>query len=1402
MFGLGTLFTRSTSKDTVKSSVSSPSPIMIGDFVGTYSNDNPTITPTSLLYSSPSGIITLELLQNYNNKNFQLDKIYNNGIIGKCDGEFPVTNPVKNNVYYYSVDKKYYRCKNGSTSVIDTPDDNFEEISLYNLSLNGTGGNNISSIEITGDVNGTGILDDSSGVINITSSLSNMSKYVKTSYSSITTSDTPITAIAKLEGGLDNKANTSGSYPNLTVGTANKVLNSLTLSLNGESQTAFNGNAAVMIDITAEKIGAATTNHDHSGVYQPVGNYSVVGHKHTKSDISDMPTTLPNPNALTLKVGSVSHSYNGSSAKSIDITTESIGAQPKGEYALSSHNHNGTYAPISHTHTINQIGALTGYVKASSFASIVTTDTILTAIGKLEKGLDTKQNSGSYALSNHNHDSVYSKIKHSHGNTDITSIDASKITSGVIDIARLPAAALERLIEVENDTARFKLTKKQVQNGDTVKVTETLKMYRVIDDSQLSSEAGYTEYSVGLAASVPWSGVTGKPNTFTPSAHKHTTSEITNFPSSMKNPYALSIQLNGGTANVYDGSSAKTLNITPGSIGAQVAGSYALSNHNHSGVYAPVSHNHTIDQIGKLTGYAKASSAAAINVTDTILIALGKLEKSLDGKQASGSYAAASHKHTKSQITDFPTSMKNPNAITISLNGVSQGAYDGSAAKSINITPASIGAQVAGSYAAASHTHGWDAISGKPSTFTPSGHNQASNTITAMTGYAKATAVAAISATDSLNVAIGKLEKALDGKQASGSYALSNHNHSGVYAPVSHGTHVTYATATPLAPGSASVGTSAKVAREDHVHPLQTSVSGNAGSATVLATARTINGTSFNGSANITTATWGTARTLTIGNSGKSVNGSANVTWTLNEIGAARGYEVSGTTAATANWYRIAQSGSGIGNNIGLFLIQAAVSGKHSSTLLSAGISYGAATLNLDQLSHNSYNGSDGISKVRIVYHATYSGNKAYLEVYVPDAAARTIKVQMLGGNLGWTLVTPSTTGSIPSGYTSKEITLYDSKIVSYGGFVGSLSGNASTASALATARTITLTGDVTGSVSFNGSANVSITTTVGNDSHSHSWGNITGKPSTFTPSGHNQASNTITAMTGYAKASAVAAISASDTLNVAIGKLEKALDGKQAAGSYALSSHSHSWSSITGKPSSFAPSAHNQASNTITAMTGYAKASTVAAIAATDSLNVAIGKLEKALDSKQAAGSYAAASHSHSWGSITGKPSTFTPSAHTHDDRYFTESEINSKLSGYQPKGSYAAASHTHAYLPTSGGTISGALTVTGQILSNADVVAYSDARFKTNLQVIDNPINKILSINGYKYDMLGVDNGRQVGVIAQEIEQILPEAVYKDQNGHLGVRYTNLIPLLIEGFKQQQKEIQLLKRQLGMEV
>ena len=138
---------------------------------------------------------------------------------------------------------------------------------------------------------------------------------------------------------------------------------------------------------------------------------------------------------------------------------------------------------------------------------------------------------------------------HTHSNATIESLDASKITSGTIDIARLPKAALERLVKVQDDTARFALTTNSVQLGDTVHVVNTNKMYIVIDESKLNSESGYQIYVAGRAAEVPWSGVTDKPTT-------------------MPNPNPLTISLNGSSQGAYDGNTSKNINITPSSIGA------------------------------------------------------------------------------------------------------------------------------------------------------------------------------------------------------------------------------------------------------------------------------------------------------------------------------------------------------------------------------------------------------------------------------------------------------------------------------------------------------------------------------------------------------------------------------------------------------------------------------------------------------------------------------------------------------------------------------------------------------------------------------------------------------------------------------------------------------------------
>lgn len=98
----------------------------------------------------------------------------------------------------------------------------------------------------------------------------------------------------------------------------------------------------------------------------------------------------------------------------------------------------------------------------------------------------------------------------------ITQIDASKIT-GTIDLANLPKTVVERLTIVTNEEALKALTTEQVQNGDSVKVSDSGLMYFVKDDTKLGSAdtamQAFEPYTVGIAGSVEWSGVLSKPTT-------------------------------------------------------------------------------------------------------------------------------------------------------------------------------------------------------------------------------------------------------------------------------------------------------------------------------------------------------------------------------------------------------------------------------------------------------------------------------------------------------------------------------------------------------------------------------------------------------------------------------------------------------------------------------------------------------------------------------------------------------------------------------------------------------------------------------------------------------------------------------------------------------------------------
>lgn len=108
---------------------------------------------------------------------------------------------------------------------------------------------------------------------------------------------------------------------------------------------------------------------------------------------------------------------------------------------------------------------------------------------------------------------------------NVPTVDATKLT-GTIDIARLPKGALERMVVVANDTARFKLTTATVQNGDVVKVTADNAAYYVVDDTKLNQAAGYEVFPIGKASAVDWTDVIGKPTSFTPATHTHTPTQV------------------------------------------------------------------------------------------------------------------------------------------------------------------------------------------------------------------------------------------------------------------------------------------------------------------------------------------------------------------------------------------------------------------------------------------------------------------------------------------------------------------------------------------------------------------------------------------------------------------------------------------------------------------------------------------------------------------------------------------------------------------------------------------------------------------------------------------------------------------------------------------------------------
>lgn len=106
--------------------------------------------------------------------------------------------------------------------------------------------------------------------------------------------------------------------------------------------------------------------------------------------------------------------------------------------------------------------------------------------------------------------------------------------------------------------------------------------------------------------------------------------------------------------------------------------------------------------------------------------------------------------------------------------------------------------------------------------------------------------------------------------------------------------------------------------------------------------------------------------------------------------------------------------------------------------------------------------------------------------------------------------------------------------------------------------------------------------------------------------------------------------------------------------------------------------------------------------------------------------------------------------------------------------------------------------LYVSGAIYATSNITANSDLTLKKNLKLIDNPIDKLMQLNGYAYQWKS-DDSHQYGVIAQEVEKILPYAVSTGNDGIKGVSYNQIIPVLIEAIKVQNKRIVELESKIA---